>query len=364
METLAERSPGPAHVAQIDALRGIASLLVSLFFHIHYVIGSYRTGPLDGLPFFTWLHDYGYTMVDLFFLVSGYIFSHVYLAEGRLQQGVGFRSFMVARIARLYPLHLVTLCVTAIILCFGLPPTWTGVLADPYHFLLNLLFLQESGLNAGYSFNYPSWSLSVEMFCYVAFILAALRGPKVLRAAAFGMVTVAPVLATLDLPMLVHVARGFFGFFAGHLLWSHRAKFDGISTLRLSLLAGLAFMLPPPPLLNAGIYYAATLWPLLLVLSLRSTALSGPLFRWLGDRSYSIYMIHAPVFAALSLFWLDGLPVPRSAWPLACTVSAVCVLGLAHLSYRFLEEPARRRIRAWGERRLVSAPTGAAAEAA
>lgn len=43
----------PSHVAQIDALRGLAALMVSLVFHVHYVLGEYRTGPLDGLPLFT-----------------------------------------------------------------------------------------------------------------------------------------------------------------------------------------------------------------------------------------------------------------------------------------------------------------------
>jgi peptidoglycan/LPS O-acetylase OafA/YrhL len=123
MMTAATSPSQPPHVAQIDALRGVAALLVSLVFHIHYVIGIYRTGPLDGLPFFTWVHDFGWTMVDLFFVVSGFVFSHVYLEGASLKQGVSFRSFMLARIARLYPLHLATLAATAAILSFGLPPT-------------------------------------------------------------------------------------------------------------------------------------------------------------------------------------------------------------------------------------------------
>ena len=94
-------------IREIDALRGLAALGVSAVFHIGYAVGTYRTGPLDGLPFFTWLHDEGWTLVDLFFVISGFIFAHVYLdAAGKLREGVTARDFFVARFARLYPLHL------------------------------------------------------------------------------------------------------------------------------------------------------------------------------------------------------------------------------------------------------------------
>jgi len=56
---------------------GIAAVVVAFVFHQHFLTGYYRSGPLDGLPVFTWLHDNGWTMVDLFFVISGVIFSDV-----------------------------------------------------------------------------------------------------------------------------------------------------------------------------------------------------------------------------------------------------------------------------------------------
>lgn len=155
---------------EIDALRGLTALAVAFVFHIHHLLGYYRTGPLDGLPLFSWLHDYGFVLVDLFFVVSGFIFAHVYLPNGRLETDA--RTFAAARFARLYPLHLVTLLAAATVLAVGPSATAEGCCNDAYHFALNLAMLQETGLNEGMSFNTPSWSISVEVLCYVLFYLA------------------------------------------------------------------------------------------------------------------------------------------------------------------------------------------------
>lgn len=289
-------------------------------------------------------------MVDLFFLISGFVFSHVYFTDGGLREGVTFRSFMWARLARLYPLHLATLLACAAILWFGAPATWGEILSDPYHFGLNLLFLQESGLNAGFSFNYPSWSISVEMLCYVAFIASALRGRRFFEQAA-PLLLVIGVLLTVDREGTAdHVGRGLFGFFAGYFVWRYRPQLERASTPLL--LAGVlaVLLIPHPAWLSLGVYLCMTLWPALLLLALRTQFLCTAPFRWLGDRSYSIYMLHAPVYAAINVFVFAGQPVDRADWPLVAGGSALLILGLAHFSFLYLERPARNSINAWAAR--------------
>lgn len=349
----AQAPAAQSHVAQIDALRGLAALLVSLVFHVHYVLGAFRTGPLDGLPVFSWIHDNGWTLVDLFFLISGYVFSHVYLTEAGLRGDVTFRKFMTARIARLYPLHLVTLVATGAILWFGAPATWTDVRADPYHFVLNLLFLQESGLNRSYSFNYPSWSISVEMLCYVVFIAAALRGKRAFGIAAALLLCAGVLMTMAGSSTATHIGRGLFGFFAGQFVWQHRASLRQVSTPMLLAIALVALVVPSVGALNLGIFLCMTLWPALLLLALRSRALCSAPFRWLGDRSYSIYMLHAPVYAAINVFVFASRPVAPGQWPLVAGGAALLILVLAHFSFRYLERPARNWINARATGRAV-----------
>lgn len=315
-------------VHQIDALRGLAALLVAAVFHIHYLVGPAVT--LCALPGFAWLHDNGWTLVDLFFVISGFIFAEIYLDDGHLKGSFG--DFAIARIARLYPLHLVTLLAMLTIAIAG----WRNpeVALDPRHFALNLLMLQDSGLNDGMSFNFPSWSISVEVFCYVLFAIAAR-----LRC----LPLVSALLIALGLYLTVgpdksadHIGRGLVGFFAGYMLHQLRPRLPAW-LLTATVIVSLSVTAP----INPGAFYSFTLWPAIILLTLKTRLR----MQWLGDRSYSIYMVHAPLFA-LGFLLLGPAPM---AWQLPVMIAGICaVLVLSDLSYRRLESPARRWINANG----------------
>lgn len=331
---------GDDHIGQIDALRGLAALLLAAFFHPGVVLGlPLREGPLDELQPFKWFYDYGWTLVDLFFVISGFIFAHVYLtAQGELKQGTTLRSFAVARFARLYPLHLVTLLAVAIIAIFQSVRNY-----DVWHFVLNLLFLQESGLNDGMSFNRPSWSLSVEAFCYALFIMSARTRTLSLIAP---LLVVSGVVLTLGPSMTGdNVGRGLVGFFVGYMLW----RFRSVPPAPLVALAIVGCLIQRAPI-NYGVTLALTLWPALVLLSLRISWLSA--LRWIGDRSYSIYLIHYPTYLLGNL--LIGGTVPAQYQLIVQISSVSVVLLLSDLSFRYLESPARQRIR----QKLASRPIG------
>lgn len=92
----------PRHIASHTAMRGVAALIV-VFYHL-------RFGADVLLPFeeATALFARGYLWVDFFFLLSGFVLTYVY-GEARWDAG-SVRRFYVARVARVYPLHLATLC--------------------------------------------------------------------------------------------------------------------------------------------------------------------------------------------------------------------------------------------------------------
>jgi peptidoglycan/LPS O-acetylase OafA/YrhL len=329
------------HIPQVDALRGIAAALVAFVFHIHFLLGYYRSGPLDGLPVFTWLHDYGWTMVDLFFVVSGFIFAHVY-ASGAAFKGTA-RQFWVARLARLYPLHLLTLGVVAVLLAIGTPATGNSIRTDGWHFALNLLMLQESGLNDRFSFNVPTWSISVEMLCYVVFFLvASLRFERLASWSA--MLAIGGLaLTTSGDASLVHIARGLCGFFAGVVVYRHR---DAPLAVPIALVAAGIVLFQLPLGLDQGSLLALTCWSGALLLAPRVAILASRPFTWLGDRSYSIYLIHAPVYWTINIFLFGGERVGEQ-WQLATMAGAILlILLLSDASYRLFENPARRAINA------------------
>jgi peptidoglycan/LPS O-acetylase OafA/YrhL len=106
------------------------------------------------------------------------------------------------------------------------------------------------------------------------------------------------------------------------------------------LLAVPVFAFAPRELLNPLLSFTA--FPALLLL-LRNWNPSSALV-WLGDRSFSIYLMHSPVFWAISMFVLDGAFVRGGVTFVLLVLSTGLVLILSDLSYRFLETPARRWI--------------------
>ena len=73
---------------------------------------------------------------------------------------------------------------------------------------------------------------------------------------------------------------------------------------------------------------------------------------WLGDRSFSIYLIHVPVFWAFSMLVFGNRFVPGIYAGAAFAVAIPTVLLLSDLSYRFYETPARRWINSYSPNRM------------
>jgi peptidoglycan/LPS O-acetylase OafA/YrhL len=126
--------------------------------------------------------------VDLFFTISGFVICFVYF--DRMSTRADYGAFMKRRFARLVPLHWLTLLVFAAIgvaIYFGIsvkePERY-----DWQCFLPNVLLIQSLHVCDRLTFNYPSWSISVEMLLYLLFPLfcmVARRSAWLLLFAAF-----------------------------------------------------------------------------------------------------------------------------------------------------------------------------------
>ena len=109
----------------------------------------------------------GFVGVSFFFVLSGFILSYNY--QRRLDEGeITKRTFWVARIARIYPLHWLTLFIAA---ALGSDAITSGTMDWYKHFFTALTltnaYIPES--NYFFSFNSPSWSLCCEQLFYICF---------------------------------------------------------------------------------------------------------------------------------------------------------------------------------------------------
>ena len=160
---------GKTYIHSLTPLRGIAALLVVIY---HYDI---FIAPLISSESF--LVRKWYIMVDFFFVLSGFIIMHVY--KDYFKDGFKwsvFKKFMIARFARLYPLHIATLLM---MLGIYFAMQVTGVfdnldyafkmIFDPSAIPSNLLMVQALGMHPEPTWNAPSWSVCVEWWTYILF---------------------------------------------------------------------------------------------------------------------------------------------------------------------------------------------------
>ncbi|WCT73481.1 acyltransferase [Sphingomonas naphthae] len=333
----------------LTGLRFVAALLVLLF---HYGAGFADKAGLPW-PVVTLLHN-GYLGVSLFFMLSGFIITYTY--DGRIGSRRAFRDYAVARFARLYPVYLLALLMA---LPFAMAKLTAGQ-AIAVMAMLQSWTLPASGL--GLSWVMQAWTLSVELFFYLAApLLLILVRPLQSR----GLLALAAVLAvaiamlwvpsippgTKELPFawqawvpipLLRLIEFAFGMILCKLFIRHpgaAARLAAPAIVAANILIILALVMTTQDRAVTGA--AMVLGGLLMVqLAARDTfasrLLSTKPMLLLGASSYALYLIQWPVRE-----WLRLLPSAG----LAQLLNPFVAIGLSILIFLYWEEPARRWLR-------------------
>ena len=153
----------------IDFLRWFAAFMIVLY---HYSL-LFKINEIDYSNFLNYLiinREFAPNFVWLFWGISGFIFTNVYI-----NKDVTFKKFFISRFARLYPLHLITLILVAILQFQSFKNfchTQENYINDIYHFVLHLFFASEWGFQKGWSYNTPVWSVSIEIPVYFFFLIS------------------------------------------------------------------------------------------------------------------------------------------------------------------------------------------------
>lgn len=330
----------------LDSVRGLAAIGVACFWHYQHYIGA---GFIpENAPFYSIffsLYRGGWVLVDLFFVLSGFIFSVVY-KEKILTKLISVKEYVVLRFSRLYPLHLLTLLIVAGIQVFrykyGLGYfVFTG--NTVYLFVMNLLF-QQNGIFADFSFNAPSWSISVEIISYTLFFILLRRFKSIYK-----FIYVAIVIGSLTSLVLFPafnplILRSLLGFFVGCLLFESDKRIFAILaayTAALFIYIGTWH--------NWPFFCTIFIFPVLIVSLLRINVLfktfSWTPFVYLGTISYSIYLFSFPIqLVIVTVKDLTGLHVNFYS-PIFFIANILFTLSIATLSYEFFEKRVQSLIR-------------------
>ena len=359
----------------LDSWRGILALLVALG---HFeALWPYVNAPLI---------RNSYLAVDLFFVLSGFVIAHAY--GNRVREAGSAAGFMLRRFGRLWPLHMAVIGIFLLIQLVFLALDFSGAKPPEIPFWggfalsalpANIALLQASGLIAGGSWNFPSWSIGVEFWTYLVFALACLSFSNRLGRAALPIALLAGLVIAVSSDGYMSVYHGIaifrciYGFFVGvaiHALLCKkglpRAAFARRAEIPMLMLAvcfiivvdETAWTLLAPAVFGGLIYvFAAEAGPL-------SRLLSTTPFQKIGLWSYSIYMVHAVILfvmksSVIVMERVSGLELSRRArfgsgdrtlifihdqWTTCLVVLLFVLLSVAaaSLTYRYVEDPGRR----------------------
>lgn len=336
----------------LEGVRGAAALLV-VFFHMGLI-----------LPDLAATRN-GYFSVDLFFVLSGFVIAGAYAA--RLTDTREAFAFMVRRVGRLWPAHIV-----ASALCVAVPVGMLALVhADAMRFVPNarealaiVTFAQGLHTVTRDVGTAVSWSASDELYVYALFATVCVTVRA--RAAAFA------VLAALGYAIAVSTSAGacardacysmtfdygwsrcIAGFFLGAIIAEFRGPLGRLTRHQwpalVATLAVFAFADRSPIIaFSAPVVFAA------LVASLARD--SGPVARlfqsrptqYLGRLSYALYLGHAVLRYPFSVIAI----ATHSYAAHAAAVAAMLLLslGIAHVLHHRIETPWRARFAQWSAR--------------
>jgi peptidoglycan/LPS O-acetylase OafA/YrhL len=355
--------PTPPDLRALTTLRFLAALWVVL----------YTAWPHLDVSWVPVAVTKGYLGVETFFILSGFILSHVYL-EAAGEKRFRYGGFLWARLARVYPLHLVTLFG---MIGLGVAATFAGLSIDgsltnwrdlPAHLTLTHAW----GLAGSSAFNHPSWSISAEWAAYLgfpafAFVAWRFRDRPLLAvglAAAFalGLYAAFQPLAGYSLTEATFrwgALRIVPCFALGCALYLVHRRGGVPYAGRVSLLSGAAVLISA----SQGLWDAVTVLAaggLILGLGSLDNARAGVFGSkvgvYLGEISYSIYMVCAPVLllttnVAARLTGADDKQFHIIVW--LALVAAIPVSAMA--TYHLVERPARKALRGLADRRAARA---------
>ena len=351
------------HLKPLTSMRFMAAFWVVLFHYWPKLDLGAATGWTPGFV------AQGYLGVELFFVLSGFILCHVYLSslgEGRFKYG----SFLWARLARVYPLHLATLLGVGA-LAAAAAGAGVAILSPIVSWAsrpANRTMTHAWGLAPQAAWNHPSWSISAEWFAYLCFPAFAWAAWKLRERAGLALLlTTAGLMATYA----VFEALAGFPLTQATIHWGALRIVPCFAygcAVYLAWRSGglrrpLGFVLASTALIVASA--ALQLWDGItvalfgsLILGLAGLAGRGGWLEskpavWLGEVSYSVYIVCVPwkLLAINGLSRLNGGSEQLPLWMWALAVLAI--VPLAGLCHHLIERPARDAMRRFAERRAA-----------
>lgn len=239
------------YYSSIDLLRFLAAVAVAFFFHYAIVFGD---SPVKDTIVGDFLNTYGGYVVELFFVISGFVMFNAF--GERIREGkTVFTKYLVYRIIRLYPAVIVSVVFIWAMMWIGYA-VYGEPITENANVSLIAILLNITGLNggtvleaAGMSVNGPSWYVSILMVCYLLFygIIKMCKRSRGAENVCFVLIIVIGIFLyfnPINAPLLLmSSARGYVFFFTGVFLAQLQEKTNIVGRILLCIVSiGLVAM--------------------------------------------------------------------------------------------------------------------------
>lgn len=352
------------YITGLDGIRAIAVIMVLAY---HLKLALFKSGFLG---------------VTVFFVLSGYLITGILISEVEEEGTIDLKNFWLRRIRRLVPavmsmavvIIFVSAVVNRVIFTKGCKDFLASVLGfnNWWQIFNKVSYFEAAGVPSPFT---HCWSLAIETQFYLIYPLILLgiyklaksRGEgRAKRGLLFAGVTLLLALISIILMIVLFdpqqdASRVYYGtdtrafslLFGALLaiLWEYRMVPRRLSASVNMVLGSVSFavLLVMTIAINGssnfwyrGGQFFGTILTVLMVYAVSgrktwlSRFLSNPVLKWIGDRSYSIYLWHYPIILLIS----KGI---KASWWITL-IEIVLSVVLAELSYRFIETPIRHGI--------------------
>ncbi|UVK99258.1 acyltransferase [Pseudomonas sp. B21-048] len=339
---------GENRYASIDGLRGY--LAFGVFVHHSIITWIFlRTGVIE-FPPSNFYSQLGQGSVALFFMITGFLFWGRLLTQGRQHDWL---AFAVSRLFRLYPLYLPLMLIVFVTVFYQ--QDWE--LKEPITQLLGQtlawLTFDRPDVNqypqTGMLIANVTWTLSYEVFFYLALPLAAMvfiyRGNRLQMALCLMGIYTLYQLVGWEHSLKKHYLASFLGGI-GAAYWIRRPHLVAWSQTRLAGIIALLALAITFTAFNRTFRPMPLLLSLFFVIVASGNTLFGALkprsIRWLGEISYSTYLLHGFVLWVV----MQRLPLmleldARETWtflPLLALCSCLLII-ISSLTFLYIEQP-------------------------
>ena len=352
------------YITGLDGIRAIAVIMVLAY---HLKLALFKSGFLG---------------VTVFFVLSGYLITGILISEVEEEGTIDLKNFWLRRIRRLVPavmsmavvIIFVSAAVNRVIFTKGCKDFLASVLGfnNWWQIFNKVSYFEAAGVTSPFT---HCWSLAIETQFYLIYPLILLGIYKLIKSRGEGRAKrgllfagVTLLLALISVILMIALfdpqqdasrvyygtdTRAFSLLFGALLaiLWEYRMVPRRLSASVNMVLGSVSFavLLVMTIAINGssnfwyrGGQFFGTILTVLMVYAVSgrktwlSRFLSNPVLKWIGDRSYSIYLWHYPIILLIS----KGI---KASWWITL-IEIVLSVVLAELSYRFIETPIRHGI--------------------